>query len=377
MLPILFKECAFTMSITTTSTNPFASWGIGSGPKLIIAGPCSAESETQVLATARALSGGRVDVLRAGIWKPRTMPGSFAGVGTAGLVWLQHAKQETRLPVTVEVATPHHIEACLNHNIDLLWIGARTTVNPFSIQELANALRGVDIPVMVKNPINPDLDLWLGAVERLIRVGIQKIAVIHRGFSSASEIIYRNRPHWTIPIEMKLHHPEIPLICDPSHICGNTDLISTVAQKAMDLLFDGLMLEAHISPESALSDAHQQLYPDRLKRLLEEIQFKKAHSDNTAFTITLEQLREQIDTADETLISALAERMRIVDAIGRYKQKNNVSILQPERWKEIITSRVKSGTQCGLSKRCMLDLYRCIHTESIAHQEAQFKKDAP
>ena len=363
------------MSSEKTITNPFAAWGIDSGRKLIIAGPCSAESETQVLDTARALSSCSVDVLRAGIWKPRTKPGSFAGVGSTGLTWLQRAKQETGLRLMVEVATPRHIEACLNHGIDLLWIGARTTVNPFSVQELADALQGVDIPVLVKNPINPDLDLWLGAVERLALAGVRNIAVIHRGFSSASETVYRKRPHWTIPIEMKLRHPEIPLICDPSHISGDGHLVFSVAQKAMDLLFDGLMIEAHISPETALSDSRQQLSPDHLKQLLGKIEFKRAHSDDAAFTNTLEQLRERIDRADETLIAALADRMRIVDEIGRYKWENNVSILQPERWNEIITSRVKSGVRRGLSERCLRDLYRCIHAESIAHQEAQFSTD--
>lgn len=325
--------------------------------------------------TAQALSRCKIDVLRAGIWKPRTMPGTFEGVGKTGLAWLVKAKKETALPVTVEVATPSHVEACLNHGIDLLWIGARTTVNPFSVQAIADALRGVDIPVMVKNPINPDLELWIGAVERLSQAGIKKIAAIHRGFSSATETLYRNRPHWTIPIEMKLRHPEIPLICDPSHISGDAKRVFDVAQKAMDLLFDGLMIEAHIAPESALSDARQQLSPARLDRLLKKIRFKRAHSDNSAFTSTLEQLREKIDAADETVITALARRMEIVDEIGRYKQRNNVSILQPERWNEIMVSRIRAGMRRNLSERFLRELYRCIHAESIEHQEAQFKKD--
>ena len=303
------------------------------------------------------------------------MPGTFEGVGEKGLVWLQQAKKETGLPVAVEVATPLHVEACLNHGIDLLWIGARTTVNPFSVQAIADALRGVDVPVMVKNPINPDLELWLGAVERLSRAGIKKIATIHRGFSSAAETLYRNRPHWTIPIEMKLRHPEIPLICDPSHISGDSKLVFDVAQKAMDLLFDGLMIEAHIAPESALSDARQQLSPARLDQLLKNLEFKRAHSDNFAFASTLEQLREKIDAADETIISALSKRMEIVDDIGHYKQSHNVSILQPERWNEIMVSRIGAGVRRNLSERFMRELYRCIHAESIEHQEAQIKKD--
>ena len=357
----------------TAITTPFDSWGIGSGRKLIIAGPCSAESEKQVLKTAKALSSCKIDVLRAGIWKPRTMPGSFEGVGEIGLTWLVKAGKATALPLTVEVATPRHVEACLNHGIDILWIGARTTVNPFSIQELADALRGVDIPVMVKNPVNPDLGLWLGAVERLTRAGIRRIAVIHRGFSSATETVYRNRPNWTIPIEMKLRHPEIPIICDPSHICGNDELIFKVAQKSMDLLFDGLMIESHIKPESALSDARQQLSPARLDQLLKKIKFKAAHSGNTEFKNTIEQLREKIDEADDSIIAALSQRMRIVDKIGQYKQKNHVSILQPERWNEIIASRVAAGVSRNLSKNFILNLYRCIHEESILHQEEQFK----
>lgn len=361
--------------MTTPITNPFESWNIGSGPKLIIAGPCSAESEDQLVATARELVHCNIDVLRAGIWKPRTKPGTFAGVGKKGLGWLLRAKRETGLPVIVEVATPGHVDACLDQGIDLLWIGARTTVNPFSMQELADALQGVDIPVLVKNPINPDIDLWLGAVERLFRADLQKIAVVHRGFSAAPENVYRNRPYWSIPIEMKLRHPEIPIICDPSHISGDRRLVFEVAQKALDLLFDGLMIEAHIAPETALSDARQQLAPDQLAQVLHRLDFKRAHSDDTEFTATLEQLREQIDVADETIITALAKRMRIVDEIGRYKQTNHVAILQPERWKEILTSRIDAGVRRNLSERFMRDLYRCIHAESILHQEAQFKKD--
>jgi len=360
----------------SNKTNLFESWETVSGPKLIIAGPCSAESEDQLLGTARELVRCNIDVLRAGIWKPRTKPGTFAGVGKEGLAWLARAKRETALPVIVEVATPGHVEACLQQGIDMLWIGARTTVNPFSMQELANALRGVDIPVLVKNPINPDIDLWIGAVERLDRSGLRKIAVVHRGFSAATERVYRNRPYWTIPIEMKLRHPEIPVICDPSHICGDSRMVLAVAQKALDLLFDGLMIEAHIAPETALSDARQQLAPDQLAQVLQRLDFKRAHSDDTEFTTTLEQLREQIDLADETIIAALAKRMRIVDEIGRYKQKNHVAILQPERWKEILSSRIDAGTRRNLSERFMRELYRCIHAESILHQEAQFKEDA-
>ncbi len=357
----------------TAITTPFQNWNIGSGRKLIIAGPCSAESEEQVLQTARELSRIKIDVLRAGIWKPRTMPGTFEGVGAIGLAWLGKAKRATALPVTVEVATPRHVEACLNHGIDILWVGARTTANPFSVQELADALRGVDIPVMVKNPVNPDLELWLGAVERFSRAGIRRIAVIHRGFSSATETVYRNRPNWSIPIEMKLRHPEIPIICDPSHICGNRELIYNVAQKAMDLLFDGLMIESHTVPESALSDAGQQLSPSQLELLLKKVNFKSAHSDNTDFTNTLERLREKIDRVDDDIIKTLARRMRIVAEIGQYKKRNNVSILQPERWNEIITSRVKAGVGSNLTEGFIRKLYRCIHAESILNQEEQFK----
>jgi chorismate mutase len=363
------------MDTTAPHPDPFQAWHIGSGSKLMIAGPCSAESETQLLDTARALARCHIDVLRAGLWKPRTKPGTFAGVGDAGLPWLRRVQKETGLPVCVEVATPAHVQACLQHDIDMVWIGARTTVNPFSMQALADALRGVAIPVLVKNPINPELDLWLGAVERLCRAGLTKIAVVHRGFSAATETVYRNRPYWTIPIEMKLRHPEIPLICDPSHISGDRRLVFDIAQKAMDLLFDGLMIEAHITPASALSDARQQLDPAGLKQLLDKLEFKRAHSDDVEFTRTLEQLREKIDIADETIIAALARRMRIVDEIGRYKQQNNVAILQPERWKEIVTSRVSAGIRRNLSERFMRDLYRCIHAESILHQENQFKKD--
>lgn len=334
---------------------------------LIISGPCSAETEEQVLETARRLAlTGRVDMLRAGIWKPRTKPGLFEGVGTPGLQWMAEAKKQTGLPFTVEVATAAHVEEALKFGTDVLWIGARTTVNPFSVQEVADALRGVDIPVLVKNPINPDLELWSGALERMQKAGLDKIGMIHRGFSSYGNTEYRNAPMWHLPIEMKRRYPEMLLICDPSHICGNRHMLQKVAQKSIDLDFGGLMIESHIDPDAAWSDAKQQITPERLSELLDELVWRQNADSYNITELTL--LRERIDRIDDELLSLLGERMHIADDIGEYKKQNNLTILQAERWNEILDRALAKGKGLSLSKEFLVKYFDAVHLESIDHQ---------
>ncbi len=335
---------------------------------ILIAGPCSAESEEQVLKTAHALAKQNIDLFRAGIWKPRTRPGSFEGVGKIGLKWLQKVKQETGLKVTTEVANTIHIHEALSHEIDVLWIGARTTVNPFSVQEIADALQGIDIPVMIKNPINPDLKLWVGAIERIYNAGIKKIAVIHRGFSHHGESNFRNIPRWQIPIELKRLFPQLEIICDNSHICGRRDTLQKVAQKAIDLNFDGLMTEIHPNPDEAWSDAAQQITPKIYKELINGLIVRSLASDNPKFIETLEHLRLEINEIDNELIHILGRRMKIADKIGQYKKENNIAILQTSRWNEILDKQIKKGNKIGLSKNFMSILLRAIHQESINHQ---------
>lgn len=343
-------------------------WGFNIGAPLIIAGPCSAESEEQLMQTVRQLSKKNVHVLRAGIWKPRTRPGSFEGVGFIGLQWLKKAGKEAGLPVCVEVANAQHAFEALKMGIDMIWIGARTTVNPFAVQEIAEALRGVDIPVMIKNPVNTDLELWIGAIERINKAGITKIAAIHRGFSSYEKTKYRNKPHWEIPIELKRRIPDLPLICDPSHICGTTEIIQNVAQTAMDLNYDGLMIESHFNPEVALSDAKQQLTPDELEKLLSQIIYRRVSTDDAKFLSRLEDFRDKIDHLDETIVNMLSERMEISRNIGHYKKQNKVTILQPNRWDEIVRKRVEQGTGKKLTEEFVMQLFEIIHQESIHHQ---------
>ena len=342
---------------------------------LIISGPCGAESRHQLLETARQLTGKGVHLLRCGIWKPRTRPDSFEGVGVEGLAWLEEVKKETGLPVAIEVATPFHIEIALKHHVDVIWLGARTTVNPFLVQELAEALRGVKIPVMIKNPVNPDLSLWIGAIERIYKSGISKIAAIHRGFSSYENGTYRNKPNWEIPIELRRQLPGIPLINDPSHICGNTFMLSYIAQFAMDLQFDGLMIESHFDPASALSDKKQQLKPDELVHLLSQLVVRKPTSDDVVALSKLVDLRDQIDELDDAMIRLLADRMGIARLIGEYKYLHEIAILQPERWEEIIRSRTVNGVANKLSKDFILKLYNIIHEESILQQTIQMEKE--
>lgn len=336
---------------------------------VLIAGPCSAETEEQVIQTAtRLFRTGKVDILRAGIWKPRTRPGAFEGIGTKGLPWLQKAKELTGLPVAVEVAKASHVELCLEFGIDILWIGARTTVNPFAVQEVADALKGVDIPVLLKNPINPDLALWLGGMERLQNAGLTKLGAIHRGFSFSGEKIYRNRPQWQIAIDFKTAMPDIPMINDPSHICGRRDILFKVAQKAMDLDFDGLIMESHITPDTAWSDASQQITPEEYGKLIESLVIRDDNNTGKEKT-KLDRLRKEIDMIDEEIMNILASRMKISREIGQYKKDNNMTILQSERWKEVLQKYIDRGTQSGLGAEFISRVIKSIHDESIEQQE--------
>ena len=340
---------------------------------LIISGPCSAETEEQVLQTATRLAAtGKIDMLRAGIWKPRTRPGSFEGIGTKGLPWMQKAKQQTRLPITVEVATARQVEDALHFDVDVLWIGARTTVNPFSVQEVADALRGVDIPVLIKNPINADLDLWTGAVERVAKAGIKNIGLIHRGFSSYGNTEYRNAPMWHLAIEMKRRNPDMLIINDPSHISGRRDILLEVAQQAIDLDFDGLMIETHIDPDNAWSDASQQITPEKLSELLDAIIWRKEDINSDEFHGILEKLRQQINHLDDELIHLLGQRMKIADKIGEYKKENNITILQTRRWNHILERAFLKGDKYGLSKEFITKYFDAVHMESIHHQNKVF-----
>ena len=340
---------------------------------LIISGPCSAETEAQVLETATRLAAtGKVDILRAGIWKPRTRPGSFEGIGTKGLPWLQQAKQATGLPIAVEIATGKQVEDALHFGVDVLWIGARTTVNPFSVQEVADALRGVNVPVLIKNPINPDLELWTGAVERVAKAGIKHIGLIHRGFSSYGNTEYRNAPMWHLAIEMKRRNPDMLMINDPSHICGRRDILLDVAQQAIDLDFDGLMIESHIDPDNAWSDAKQQVTPERLAQLLYEIIWRKEDVNNEELHSALEKLRQQINHLDDELIHLLGQRMKIAEKIGQYKKDNNITILQTKRWNHILERAYKKGEKYNLSKEFVTKYLDAVHMESINHQNKVF-----
>ena len=336
---------------------------------LIISGPCSAETEEQVLETAvRLQKTGKVDIMRAGIWKPRTRPGSFEGIGTKGLPWMQQAKKITGMPVAVEVATAKQVQDALHFDVDVLWIGARTTVNPFSVQEVADALRGVEVPVLIKNPINPDLELWIGAVERVAKAGIKQIGLIHRGFSSYGNTEYRNAPMWHLAIEMKRRNPGLMMINDPSHICGRRDILQDVAQKAIDLDFDGLIIESHIDPDKAWSDAKQQITPERLAEMLTAIRWRKEDVASAEYHAALEKLRQQINHLDDELMQILGQRMKISEKIGQYKKDNNITILQTNRWNEILERAFAQGDKQGLSKEFITKYFDAVHMESINHQ---------
>ncbi len=336
----------------------------------VIAGPCSAETEEQVYETCRAIkAGGKADILRAGIWKPRTRPGTFEGIGIKGLPWMRNMKLETGMPVTVEVAKAGHVEACLEFDIDILWIGARTSVNPFAVQEIAEALRGVEIPVLVKNPINPDLALWLGAVERFERVGIKEIGAIHRGFSNTSEKVFRNRPQWQMAIDFMTKRPELPMICDPSHICGNRHMLQAISQKAVDLNYDGLMIETHRDPDNAWSDAKQQITPEVFTQMITDMVLRHDHEDDDLTQKSLQYLRQDISEIDTDLINLLGQRMKIARQIGEFKKNNNMTILQPRRWEEIMKAGLEKGQANDLSDEFISRLLKAVHDESIDQQE--------
>lgn len=336
---------------------------------LIISGPCSAETEEQVIQTAiRLAATGKVDILRAGIWKPRTRPGSFEGIGTKGLPWLQQAKKASGLPVAVEVATGKQVEDALHFDVDVLWIGARTTVNPFSVQEVADALKGVKVPVLIKNPINPDLELWIGAVERVAKSGIEDIGLIHRGFSSYGNTEYRNAPMWHLAIEMKRRNPGMLLINDPSHICGRRDILIDVAQKAIDLDFDGLIIESHIDPDNAWSDAKQQVTPERLGEMIGSIIWRKEDISSEELHAAMEKMRQQINQLDDELLQLLGQRMKVADKIGQYKKDNNITILQTNRWNAILDRAFAKGDKLGLSREFITKYFDAVHMESINHQ---------
>ena len=344
-------------------------WGFNNDGPLIIAGPCSAESRDQLLETARGIKDKGVHLLRAGIWKPRTRPGCFEGMGEEGLKWLVEAKEETGLPICCETATPEHIELCLKYGVDLIWIGARTTVNPFAVQAMADALEGTDIPVLVKNPINPDVELWLGALERINKAGVTKLGAIHRGFSSARSSEYRNAPNWRIFIELRRRTEGMPIICDPSHLCGKRELIPAVAQKSLDLLFDGLMIESHINPDVALSDSKQQFTPEDLGKVLAGLEVKHPVAEDEEFALRMESKRARLIEIDDALVELLAERMALGRKIGKMKCERGIALLQPDQWKKTVEKRTREGVARGMDEHFMLRLFQYIHEESLRQQE--------
>jgi chorismate mutase len=347
---------------------PLESWIKAKAQPLLIAGPCSAETEEQLVATAHLLAAtGKVTALRAGIWKPRTRPGEFEGIGSIGLEWLKRAKDETGLPTAVEVANAKHVEEALKAGVDILWVGARSTVNPFTVQDIADALKGVDVPVMVKNPVNPDLSLWIGALERINNAGITKLTAIHRGFSSHEKSAFRNEPMWDLAISLKTHAPHLPIICDPSHICGNRELLGYIAQKALDLDMQGLMIESHIDPSVAWTDAKQQVTPSALVELIDRLTLRKPEVQGAAKDI-MSDLRAQIDKIDDVVFQKMGERMKVVEKIGNYKKDNGITILQVNRWDEILHRRVAYAKALNLSPEFAEKLLELIHSESIRKQ---------
>jgi len=354
---------------------PLNTWiTTGNGP-LVIAGPCSAETEDQLVATAHLLAAtGKISALRAGIWKPRTRPGEFEGIGSIGLEWLKRAKEETGLPTAVEVATAKHVEEALKAGVDILWVGARSTVNPFTVQEIADALKGVDVPVMVKNPVNPDLSLWIGALERINNAGITKLAAIHRGFSSYEKSAFRNEPMWDIAIQLKTLAPELPIINDPSHITGNRSLIGYISQKALDLDMQGLMIESHIDPTVAWTDAAQQVTPAALSEIIDHLALRKPEISDAVVKDALSELRSKIDKIDDLLIQKTAERMQIAEKIGQYKKDNGITILQVNRWDEILQKRTAYAKALKLSPEFTEKLLELLHAESIRRQTEVMNK---
>jgi chorismate mutase len=371
-----------SLIMTTTRTRnslniePVEEWPVFKKRPLVIAGPCSAESEEQVMSTAAALvASGRVDIFRAGVWKPRTRPGQFEGVGIAGLKWLRRVRDQFGLPVSVEVATEKHVYEALKHGMDAVWIGARTSVNPFALQEIATALKDSDVMVFVKNPVNPDLELWIGAIERLSHAGITRIAAIHRGFSSWEKSSFRNQPRWQIAVELRQRLPGVGMLCDPSHMGGDTAFIGDLSQKAMDLQYDGLMIETHIDPPSALSDRKQQITPVELMKVLGNLVLRSPTTDNPEFLETIEDLRSQIDVYDNLLLDILESRMQVAETIGRYKKEHNITILQSSRWREVKDNAVDKGVRKGLTPEFIQAILEAIHQESITHQMKVMKDE--
>ncbi len=347
---------------------PMQEWIQTGGKPLIIAGPCSAETEEQVLETARRIKAeGYAHIMRAGVWKPRTRPGSFEGMGEPALKWLVEAKKETGLPLAIEVATPEHIELALKYGVDVLWIGARTTVNPFNVQDLADALKGVDVPVLVKNPVNPDLALWVGAFERLQGSGIKKLGAIHRGFSNAQETKYRNSPMWAMAVELKRLFPQMPMIGDPSHMAGKRALLMELSQRILDLNYDGMIIETHRDPDAAWSDASQQVTPEKLGEMLRELEVRNANYGSD-FSDELASLREKIDNIDRELMEVLAARMSVVEKLGEYKRDNNVAVLQLDRWKQLHNDRANQAKGLGLYSEFVEEMFKLVHLESIRKQ---------
>ena len=348
---------------------PVSEWGFFTLPRpMVIAGPCSAESEEQVMETARALADSGLHVFRAGIWKPRTHPGSFEGVGIPGLKWLKRVKEETGMKVCTEVASEKHVYECLKYGIDMVWMGARTSANPFLMQEIADALRDTDIPVLVKNPVNPDLDLWIGALERLNQAGVRKLGVIHRGFSTTDSAPYRNSPGWQIAIELRSRYPDLPFFADPSHMGGDRKYLLELSQRAMDLGLEGLMVESHCNPAVALSDAKQQLTPPALVDMLLSLQIREKDSGDKNYREGIDQLRAQIDILDENLLYTLGSRMGVSKKIGAYKREHNVAILQMTRWDQLLAGMQEKARTYGLSEKFIADVFNAIHEESVRVQ---------
>lgn len=349
---------------------PLYEWGMFTEPRpSVVAGPCSAETENQVMETAKELKELGINVFRAGIWKPRTHPGSFEGVGVEGLKWMQKAKKEYGLKIATEVASERHVFECIKHGVDLVWLGARTTANPFLVQEIADALKGTDIPVLVKNPVNPDLDLWIGAIERLNRAGVKKLGIIHRGFSTFEKIRYRNDPHWPVAIELRSRFPELAFFVDPSHMGGNREYIRELSQRSLDLGFEGLMIESHCNPSCAMSDAKQQITPSELKDLLyNQILVRDSDSDSPDWKENIDQLRAKIDIIDENLLYMLASRMKVSRQIGQYKRDNNIAILQASRWDAVLAKVIEKGKEYDLPEKFLAAVFNSIHEASVEVQ---------
>jgi chorismate mutase len=357
------------------SIQPLENWLKTDHAPCIISGPCSAESEEQLLQTAKQLAKNKaVKLFRAGVWKPRTRPNMFEGHGEKALSWLKKVKAESGLKTCIEVAKPKHVELALDYGIDVLWLGARTVVNPFSVQEIAESLKGVDIPVMVKNPLNPDISLWIGALERINHAGIDKLAAIHRGFDFYKKSIFRNAPMWEIPIELKRLYPSLPLFTDPSHIAGKRSLLDEISQKALDLEMDGLMIESHIHPDKALTDAKQQITPSALLKLSAQLIVRKRRG-NPAFETKLEEYRSEIDKLDAEMIDILARRLEIIDLVGQYKKENNITILQLKRWSSILRERIENGKNLGIDSHFLMQLMELIHKESLGRQTRIYKEN--